>query len=177
MTSSFVQKLRYPHSPDSSASVSSILRLWAFVTRDYSSPDLTYTTANPAIWSCVEASIAITSACLPSLRPVFAAMGTTYSNLRTKYPKSRSSSSRRTVSSRNQSKAAVGGPQLREASSETSDKIELRDVLNMHHRTDLPIDPETSPARSDDCWISQSGLPQSWDYPSPLNIRKSAGHT
>ena len=156
--------------------MSSILRLWAFVTRDYSSPDLTYTTTNPAIWSCVEVSIAITSACLPSLRPVFAAMGMTYSKLRTRYTKPHSFSSRRTGSSRSQPKLAVGGPQLREASADTSDRIELRDALNMHHLADLPTHPETSPARSDDGWISQSGLSQNWDYPSPLNIRKSAGH-
>ena len=55
-----------------SACVSSILRLWAFMTRDYSSPDLTWTTVNPSIWSCVEGNIAIISACLPSLRPILA---------------------------------------------------------------------------------------------------------
>ena len=64
--------------------MSSALRLWAFVTRDYKSHDLTYTTANPAIWSCVEASIAITSACLPSLKPFFTAMKSTYKKSRTK---------------------------------------------------------------------------------------------
>ena len=68
--------------------MSSILRLWAFVTRDYKSPDLTYTTANPAIWSCVEASIAITSACLPSMKPFFTAVRSTYRKLRTKYSSS-----------------------------------------------------------------------------------------
>ena len=67
-----------------SAAVSSILRLWAFVTRDYKSPDLTYTTANSAIWSCVEGSIAIISACLPSLKPLLIAVRSTYRKLRTR---------------------------------------------------------------------------------------------
>lgn len=64
-----------------SAAVSSVLRLWAFVTRKYNSPDMTYTTANPAILYCVEASIAITSACLPSLKPFFIAVRSTYRTL------------------------------------------------------------------------------------------------
>ena len=159
--------------------MSSILRLWAFVTRDYSSPDLTYTTANPAIWSCVEASIAITSACLPSLRPVFAAMGTTYSNLRTKQSNSFSSGSRRTGFSR-QLKSDGDVPQLQMQSSKPSDRVKLHHVLKTHPMTerfkylDLPTEPEASRPRSDDVWSLHSDVPQNWAYPAPLNIRKGA---
>ena len=76
-----------------SASVSSALRLWAFMTRDYSSKDHTYTAADSAIWSCVEISIAITSACLPSLRPIVTTIEGGLSKLRSRYSKSLSSSS------------------------------------------------------------------------------------
>ena len=53
-----------------SACVSSILRLWAFMTRDYTSLDLTWTTAGSIEWSCVEVAMAMISACLLSLRPI-----------------------------------------------------------------------------------------------------------
>ena len=146
------------------------------MTRDYMSLDLTYKTANPAIWSCVEASIAITSICLPSLWLIVAAIETTSSKLRTRYPKSRSSSSRRTESSRVQPKSAVGAPGIPEGSVETSDTAKLHDTLHMHHMTDLSTNPEISAARSDDGSISQSGLPQNWDHPCPLKGRKGADH-
>ncbi len=142
--------------------MSSILRLWAFVTRNYSSPDLTYTTANPAIWSCVEASIAVTSACLPSLRPIFAAMGSTYSRLRSK----------RSTHSRSSSW---------KESSETSDRAKLHHALvDMHSMTerfnslDLPTEQDTSHTRHDDRWKTRPEAPQIWGSPAAVNVWKGA---
>ncbi|MCJ1369110.1 hypothetical protein MMC20_000318 [Loxospora ochrophaea] len=162
------------------ASVSSILRLWAFVTRNYASPDLTYTTANPAIWSCVEASIAITSACLPSIRPALAAVGTTYSKLKTKYGKSLPSSSRRISFLHSRSKSAGGMPPLQKELSETADNAKLHREVDMYpiserlNSSNQSTEPDTSGVRSDDILTSQAEVSQDWGYPIATDRRKGA---
>ena len=54
------------------------MRLWAFVVHDYSQLDFTYSTSSLTIWSCVEVGIAVTCACLPSMKPVFSGVRTWY---------------------------------------------------------------------------------------------------
>ncbi|KAI1178724.1 hypothetical protein F4777DRAFT_536536 [Nemania sp. FL0916] len=53
--------------------IASILRLVA-VLRQSSSPDVTWNIVNQSIWASVEANLAIVSACLPTLRPVWLAI-------------------------------------------------------------------------------------------------------
>ena len=62
--------------------------------RDYSSPDLTWTTVDPSIWSCVEGSFAIISACLPSLRPILTYLRTGSATPTTKTEASRAALAR-----------------------------------------------------------------------------------
>ena len=59
-----------------SACISSILPLRAFLTGDDTSKDLSWTIANSVVLSCVEGSLTIIAACLPSLRPILGCLRT-----------------------------------------------------------------------------------------------------
>lgn len=148
------------------------------MTRNYASPDLTYATANPSVWSCVEAIIAITSACLPSLWPVFTAIGATHTKLKSKHPDSLSFSSRRIDFSNGRPKSNGGVPQLRKESSETSDKVKLHHVVDIHPITernnflDLSTERNTSRTGSDGTWNAHPEVPQNWGYPTAMDIGK-----
>ena len=141
------------------------------MTRDYASPDLTYTTANPIIWSCVEASIAITSACLPSLRPVLTSIGATYSKLVSKQTDYFSFGSRGIGLFRRQAKTTSYVPRFRKVSSETSDNAALQHGVNIHPITEghtflnVSTEQNTSRAGSDDMWTSHPAVPHNWEYP------------
>ena len=145
-----------PYLPDCSASVSSIIRLWAFMTRDYASPDLTYTAAKPALWSCVEASLAISAACLPSSWPVFTAIGTTLAKLKTKLSKRCVLyRSRRIDSHGGWSKSISNVTRIRRKYSDTGDNATLHPGATMMQSTS---DCDTSRTRSNDIGNDQSEL-------------------
>ncbi|KAJ5528055.1 hypothetical protein N7513_012214 [Penicillium frequentans] len=48
-----------------------IVRLWVMIELTKSGPDITYYQAPTAMWTCLEAAVAIVGACLPNFRPLF----------------------------------------------------------------------------------------------------------
>ncbi|KAJ5765374.1 hypothetical protein N7520_004933 [Penicillium odoratum] len=48
-----------------------IVRLWVMIELTKAGPDITYNQAPTAMWTCLEAAVAIVGACLPNLRPLF----------------------------------------------------------------------------------------------------------
>ena len=157
--------------------MSSILRLWSFVTHDYSSPDVTYTTANIVIWSFAEVGLAITSACLPSLRPIVTASISKYIKLRTRYRAS--SWGRRQVTIPRQ-RPNLFKLHARNRLSETSDHVELHNtesvqpITNDHNFLESATENHTAREKFEVDWTSRSQT-QAWGYPVAVTRESRAG--